>query len=640
MEKKKFELPPKLVEWLQDQRTDPVVFAENLLGMPLHEGQKKYLRRVALKQDRIYVLTCANRWGKSVLVSILQLWYLFNKFGIDNQDTDAWEAAEYRTANIAPHSALTEPVFKTIHQIMTSSFGIRKSGKLAVNNCIIGWLYLPDKTLNTPPYKQFFHNNSYIEHRSLGADQGDSLQGKPYGLVTYDEGGRSDHLQNEIDDAIKPRLFDWGASLHILSTPSQESKSTLAFYKLYQDGLVGLNQTYTQTGSIRENSFFNKEEIQAQYDFNADNPLKDQVLEGKFIFGGSTLFPWEDILESQDKKLNDGIRKIEGHSYIIGVDTAVGKDEMAYMVIDVTEKPYRLVRILACKGNSKSPQMHLNDFIDLCEAYYDGGNLKIMLETWNGESVRFYSDLPPWIQILTQCYGAWQPTKLHTDNDNPMKARPNNAKKPDILLALRKLLAAKELKLPEDQKLTQQLQIYREDDKGLPTDRLMALALACFGAQTLAPTEILWQPIDWWYAGSMVIQDLKCKICKSDKDLIKIDRRKTLKGVVQRYICNSCNTVRLKRYRATKIGAERTYAATKGSIYRNYDKQKARMVIYRALKAGSVTKSECCDSCGQRLELQGHHYDYSRPLIVAWLCVKCHSFLHRSRIWYAYLKRK
>lgn len=492
-----FELPKNLDSWLNQSRTDPIVFAEKLLGMSLHEGQKTYLRRAALKQDRIFVLSSANRWGKSVLISILQLWYLFNKFGIDNNDVEAWEKTEYRTANIAPHSALTEPVFKTIHQIMTSTFGIRRDGKLLTNECIIGWFYLPDRTLNTPPYKQFFHNNSYIEHRSLGGDQGDSLQGKPYGIVTYDEGARSDHLRTEVEDAILPRLFDWTAPLHILSTPSESSKSTIYYGELYDRGLVGLDNTFTTTGSLDDNTFFTPEEIEAQKDLVRGSHLFDQIIHGKIMYGGNTLYKVEDIRTARDPSLNDGIRKIEGHSYIIGVDTAVGQDEMAFMVVDVSEKPYKLVRILACKGNSKSPQRHLNDFLDLCQSYYEGSNLKIMLETWNGESVRFYSDLPPWVQILTRCYGSWQPSKLRTDNDNPLNNRPANTKKPDILLSLGKLLAAVELKIPEDEFLTQQLQIYQENDKKLPTDRLMALALACFGAQTLAPTEIVWEPLPW-----------------------------------------------------------------------------------------------------------------------------------------------
>ena len=465
--------------------------------MPLHEGQKRYLRQAAKNDFRIYILTCANRWGKSVLVSILQLWYLFYKFGIDNSNIEAWEKAEYRTANIAPHSALTEPVFKTIHQIMTSSFPVKQDGVMNTNENLLGWWYLPDRTLNTPPYKQFFHNNSYIEHRSLGADQGDSLQGKPYGIVTYDEGGRSDHLQNEIEDAILPRLFDWGAPLHILSTPSQNSKSTLHFYKLYQDGLVGLNQTYTQQGPLDENEFFTTEEIEAQKDLVRHSPLYEQIINGKFVFGGDALFHWEDILAAQDSSLNDGIRRIDGHNYVIGTDTAIGKDEMVHYVIDVTEKPYKLVRGVAYKGNSKSPQRQMNDFIDLCEAYYHQGNLRHILETWNGESVRFYKDLPPWIQSLTTCYGSWQASNMKVKSDNPLKPKPANAKKADILLALQKILAAHELKITEnDQRLTQQLQIYQEDDKKLPTDRVMALSLAIYHAEAQLPVSLEWESVE------------------------------------------------------------------------------------------------------------------------------------------------
>jgi hypothetical protein len=470
--------------------------------MRLHDGQKKYLRRVAKQEDRIYILSCGNRWGKSVLVSVIQLWHLFYKLGIrvatNEESQKSWEDVEYRTANIAPHSANTEAVFKTIHAIMTSSFQIKDEKGLHNNDCIIGWFYLQDRTLNTPPYKQFFSNNSYIEHRSLGADQGDSLQGKPYGLITYDEGGRSDHLENEIQDAILPRLFDWRAPLHIISTPSQDSKSTLHYYKIYQDGKAGISQTWTMEGSLDDNTFFTVEEIEAQKDLYRNSPLYEQVINGKFIFGGNTLFNWEDILGALDDSLNDGERKIEGHRYTIGTDTAIGHDEMVHYVLDTTTKPYRLVRAIAGKGSAKSPQRHTMDFIDLCELYHEAGNLSHILETWNGESVRFYQDLPPWVQSFTKCYGSWRPESGHVKNDNPLKPRPNAVKKADILLSLRKILAAGELKIPTgDQKLTQQLQIYRENDKGLPTDRVMALALAVHHAETNSPVAPMWESISW-----------------------------------------------------------------------------------------------------------------------------------------------
>lgn len=469
--------------------------------MPLHSGQIAYLDQVAKGEYRKYVLVPANRWGKSTLIACLQIWHLFYKFGIPPGNREAWFKAEYRTANIGPHSALTEPVFKTIDQILTSSFPIRlPDGRIKSNKCLVEWLYLKDRTLNTPPYKQFFANNSYIEHRSLGEDKGGSLQGKPYGIITYDEGGRSLHLEEEVDGNIMPRLFDWHGSFHILSTPDQNSPSILFHYKMYQEGLVGLNSTYTQTGNLRDNQFFNPSQIQEQYDLYQDNPMRDQVLEGKFIFGGDNIYPVEDILAAEDESLNDGKRRIEGHKYIIGIDTAIGADEMVYHVIDVTTKPWELVRTIACKGNSKSPQKHLYDLLDLIETYseHEKHNVQIMLETWNGESVRFYMELPPSIQYRTRCYGSWQPEVKITDNKNQLKKRNKEAKKADLIMALQKVLAARELKLPtNDQKLTQQLSIYKEKDDNIPTDRVMALALACWLAQETAPLQEKMQFIDW-----------------------------------------------------------------------------------------------------------------------------------------------
>ncbi|HET7629993.1 MAG TPA: hypothetical protein VFK03_01325, partial [Candidatus Saccharimonadales bacterium] len=356
-----------------------------------------------------------------------------------------------------------------------------------------------EKTINNPPYKLFFANNSYIEHLSLMGNKGDSLQGLPYGLITYDEAARSDHLQIEIDDSILGRLLDWTAPLHLLSTPSQSSASLLYYNDLYKEGLVGLNQSYTQEGSIFENSFMTAEQIDKQVTMLADNPLKDQMLYGKFIFGTDTIFPGQDILDAEDPDLTDGKRYIEGHSYVIGVDTAIGSDEMVYMVLDTTQKPYQLVWCEAVKGSARSPQMHLNALCNLVDSYRDGNNVQLIVETFNGESARFYEDLPPYIKNFTHTYGSWQPNRMRSDNDNPAAKRTSQIKKADIILALKKLLAAHELKIPKgDYQLIKQLNIYKEDDKRLPTDRVIALALAAWlAADRSRVSAPVFQTLEW-----------------------------------------------------------------------------------------------------------------------------------------------
>jgi hypothetical protein len=475
--------------------------------MRLHDGQKKYLIAAQKAIDnggnnliRRFVLSSSNRWGKSALIACLQLWYLFYKHGVRAENEQAWFDVEYRTANIAPFASLTEPVFKAMKQIMTSTYPIRdENGLITTNKCQIEWFFEDDRTLNTPPFKLFFVNNSYIEHLSLMGNKGDSLQGKPYGIITYDEAARSDHLQLEIDDAITGRLLDWTAPLHLLSTPAQDSASLLYYNDLYKEGLVGINSSYTQTGSIYENTFFTKAQIAEQERMLDGNPLKDQVLHGKFIFGTMTLFPGQDILDAEDDSLNSGIRHISGHRYVIGIDTAMGNDEMVYKVLDITKKPYQLVWTEAVKGSARSPQMHLNALCNLFDSYNQERQVRVIIETWNGESANFYQSLPPYIQAVTDTYGSWQPSRHTTDNKNPTAPRSSLIKKADILLALKKILAAKELKIPkQDYQLIKQLSIYKEDDKRIPTDRVIALALAVWLAEdSLVVEKPVFQSIEW-----------------------------------------------------------------------------------------------------------------------------------------------
>lgn len=484
-------LPARLRNIIIIGRDDPVVFANFLLGVPLHPGQVKYLRDTTVhlrdpskEMNKINLLVPSNRWGKSTMIAVKQIWKHFYKIGISRGNQEAWLKADYRTANVAPHTSLVEPVFNYIDQIMTSRLIIKlPNGKSVTNKCQIEWFYLKGRTQASPPMRQFFAYNSYIEHRTIGATASDSLEGKPWGYISYDEGGRSDHLEDEINGTLLARLFDWGGELDIPSTPNMGSASILYHYKLYQDGLLGLNSTYTMEGSLRDNIFFTPEQIDKQYKLFENNPLREQVLEGKFVFAGDNIFPADDILAAQDETLDDGIRYQEDHTYVLSTDTAIGSDEMVHTVIDTTEKPYRLVRMMACKGNSKSPQVHLNDFLDLVDAYTNENrsNIKYMLETWNGESVRWYKDLPYWLQSKTKCYGAWQPEKRTSDNENKMKPKTTDIKKAELLLALRKLLSAKEIKIPKNNpKLVQQLSIYREDDRKIPTDRVISLALGAW----------------------------------------------------------------------------------------------------------------------------------------------------------------
>jgi len=496
---------PKLPTTKENQRIkeDPVYFITEWLGMQLHPGQIRYLNEAKKavtnpggSRIRRFLLSCANRYGKSALISCIQLWYLYNKFGINAATDQEWFKTEYRTANIAPTSKLTQPVFKAMKAIMTSAYPIQdpQTGLITNNKCKIEWFLDDARTINNPPFKLFFVNNSYIEHLSLMGNKGDSLQGLPYGIITYDEAPRSDWLQVEIDDGILGRLMDWIAPLHLLGTPSQVSNnaSLLYYHDMYQEGLFGFNSSYTQEGSLYDNTFLTEEQIREQVKMVEHSPYKDQILEGKFIFGVKNVFNPEDIEAIQDESLNDGVNYMEGHKYVIGVDTAMGNDEFVISILDITEEPWQLVWQDAAKGNERSPQMHLNALVNLIEAYRHDNNMQMLLETWNGESARFFLDLPLYVKSFTQCYGAWQPERVKTDNDNPLPKRTSLIQKADLIVNLNKALSERKIRIPKhNNDLIRQLSIYRENDKNLPTDRLMSLALAAWLAENSVRQQLI-----------------------------------------------------------------------------------------------------------------------------------------------------
>ena len=54
-------------------------------------------------------------------------------------------------------------------------------------------------------------------------------------------------------------------------------------------------------------------------------------------------------------------------------------------------------------------------------------------------------------------------------------------------------------------------------------------------------------------------------------------------------------------------------------------KHKARWDVANAIKLGKMFRSPC--SCGNT-KSEAHHEDYSKPLVVKWLCRRCHNILH------------
>lgn len=122
-----------------------------------------------------------------------------------------------------------------------------------------------------------------------------------------------------------------------------------------------------------------------------------------------------------------------------------------------------------------------------------------------------------------------------------------------------------------------------------------------------------------------------CVVCKNKKDNMYLIRGKNI-NVRDRFMCPECNANRCRIYRKTQKGKERVSVAILKTISKYPEKQKARQFVYRNLMSGKIKRPNHCSLCNKSCKPQGHHNDYTKPLDIQWVCVGCHSQIHKKSI--------
>jgi hypothetical protein len=480
----------KVIVWRG--KDDIELFARELLGINLHPGQARF----AKSSRKINVLSTANRYGKSTLVAVKHIHKAFYKVGVPEGNMRGWLGSEYLTAALAPHSQQAEVVTRTIKQILSSTYPTRSSGtKIETNKCMIGWFMT--KVAESYPMLIEYSNGSKTIIRSTGEDKAASIAAKAFGYIGYDEAGKSYHLEEEFHSVLLPRLADFNGTMDLIGTPDATSPSFVFYQELFWrgggDGNPQEDEYYSQEGSALENPYLPESYFEETRKIFQGDPRLEQVLYGKFISVGDKVFDHRTVLEAA-RDIPDFTPFEKGHKYIIGVDTAIGEDEIVITVIDWTKAPFRVVRTDGRKGNSQSPQFHLQNIMDIFYHYNQEGTCHIILETFSGESMRYYYDLPQDMRIRTKCFGTGKIV-----GRVPKRAGQVDRKE-DILIAARKLLDKKEIIFSNKLRtLIQQVANYTQKDEKIKTDWVISFCLACFyctdgqpRTTTLTPQSVNW----------------------------------------------------------------------------------------------------------------------------------------------------
>ena len=83
-------------------------------------------------------------------------------------------------------------------------------------------------------------------------------------------------------------------------------------------------------------------------------------------------------------------------------------------------------------------------------------------------------------------------------------------------------------------------------------------------------------------------------------------------------------------YNQTPDGRDSQHKGSREQWLKFPEKHKARQAVNNAIRDGRLTRPPICESCFREKLVHGHHADYDKHLDVDWLCIKCHTELHKE----------
>jgi hypothetical protein len=128
-----------------------------------------------------------------------------------------------------------------------------------------------------------------------------------------------------------------------------------------------------------------------------------------------------------------------------------------------------------------------------------------------------------------------------------------------------------------------------------------------------------------WY------QKNKERVKESSAAWAKANKEKRKKACADWYVRNaSLISERKKIRRQDPTIKAKEFEQVKRWREANKEKHAAHLAIQGALAQGKMVRPDCCSQCGKACVPDGHHDDYSKPLVVRWLCRKCHVNHHQN----------
>lgn len=121
----------------------------------------------------------------------------------------------------------------------------------------------------------------------------------------------------------------------------------------------------------------------------------------------------------------------------------------------------------------------------------------------------------------------------------------------------------------------------------------------------------------------------KCKKCtRSDARIRQSLKRDYIRAYEKRRSNLPHRIAARAAYRITAKGRAAMRRGASAWIKRNPEKRAAQIIFSNAIRDGKIQR-QSCEVCNAP-SAQGHHFDYSMPLAVRWLCPLHHAQAHKG----------
>jgi hypothetical protein len=308
-------LPTSVSGFLRQMALDPVLFARTMLPKAPHPGQVAWLRG---STESVNTLVPANRWGKSTVIAMKQIWKCWGRIGANPFEK------KYETISVAMSADQAMIVFDEARTLLRGSP-----------------LMAPFvKSYRETPFPHIVFTNGSVRHCRSAHDGGKYIDGHAYRYLSIDEAGWITDLKNLMNNVIVMRLAG-GGEIDLVGTP--KGFGDLYFY--YERGIRGMNGYYSQRGRIWDNPFLPPADIKKRDAIlqSGSPKLRMQVLEGEFVDFAGLAF-------SRDQRDNAFVKGmpyhqdwLDGHRYVTAWDLGRTTDYTVGVTLDITTRPWQLV---------------------------------------------------------------------------------------------------------------------------------------------------------------------------------------------------------------------------------------------------------------------------------------------------------